>query len=266
MAGPRRHSSTVLAVVAVVLVAAVLSFGTYVLTRGGGLSSEEGTAGTASPRQRASAATAVGPVPITVPFATATLPTTAAPLATSVVSSAPPSTMCSTAGLSSTSRPLCGDDDEEPCSGLVRAVPCGAAPTATTVLPAQATTATTDQAVQAAMALLELAAADSTFVDANLTGTYVVQVNAKYLDRVDELDGRYYDAQAIIDLYHALDSRHGGVVIVVADDYSTNSYPGLFQVLLRQGFSSKGAGQAWCDGMGLTIDDCFPRGTPIGRR
>jgi hypothetical protein len=257
----RRRSGTLVATVVVVVAAGVLSFGTFLLTRGGADRDDADAARGGVPRTTtvASVTTARRPVQITAsPTSLAVAATSPPPQPTTATTAAEvaATTVCAS-GLVPTVSPCGGEDDgDQVCgNGFVRALPCESTPQPTLDPPADAD-----------LELLQLAAADSAFVDANMSGTYVVQVNAKYLGRTDELDGRFYDAQAIIDLYHDLNSRYGAVAIVVADDYSTKSYPGLFQMLLKQSFSSQEAGQAWCDQMGLTINDCFPRGTPLGRR
>src|SRR5690606_31795046 len=146
-------------------------------------------------------------------------------------------------------------------NGIRKALPCEPTPTCSSSAPLRRSmppcdppTTALDPAMQANLTLLELVAEDSAYVDANLTGAYVVQLNAKYLDGIDQLDGRFYDAQAIIDLYRELDARYGDIAIITADDYSSNSYPGLYQMLLKQRFASKAAGSAQCEQMGLGID------------
>ena len=115
-----------------------------------------------------------------------------------------------------------------------------AATTATTIGPVTETTTAPAPPPSADEQLTALVDADRAFVTDNMLGRFVVQVNAKFLNRVDDLDGQFYDAQRILDTYSLMEQLHGPVVMIRQDEFNHSEvHPDLFQILMREVFPSR---------------------------
>jgi hypothetical protein len=127
------------------------------------------------------------------------------------------------------------------------------APTPTTYAPVPST----DVAMDAGSQLQQLAAADLPVLRSSVEGMWVAQLSSKRLHM--EVDGVYYDDEAILADHMALRSAYQDVRLAWSGDWVTFSAPDFWVTFVAVPYSTPEAANAWCDAQGLPSDACYAK-------
>jgi hypothetical protein len=90
-----------------------------------------------------------------------------------------------------------------------------------------------------------------------LVGTWTPQLSAKKEGMV--VDGRTYDAAAILADHRQLRAAHQDAILVWSDDYTSFRGQSFWITIVNRSFPSGGAANAWCQDAGFGPDDCYAK-------
>lgn len=121
---------------------------------------------------------------------------------------------------------------------------------------AEDTSADAPSPASAQAALDNQVATDRATVE-GLVGYWVPQLSSKRLGLVWQ--NTTYGYPEILADFRGQHDRFPTAVLLRSDDYSSFRTPGFWVTVLAQPFPTPEAANDWCDGQGLTPDDCFAK-------
>lgn len=91
----------------------------------------------------------------------------------------------------------------------------------------------------------------------SVVDSWVPQISSKKTGLV--VDGvTYNDALILLDFTYS-QAAHSDAILVRSDDYSSFRYSGYWVTLIAEPYSTASAANAWCDGQGYAVNDCFAK-------